>query len=108
MKFHSRRRRSEVEIRELLERYHRSDSSQSTFARSEGICVATLARYLRSERASALATGPRFVEVEGVGAPQARSGCFVVRFGGVVSLEVPRGFCSAEAARLVSIIAALR
>jgi len=108
MKFHSRRRRSEDEIRELLERYHRSDSTQSRFARSEGICVATLARYLRKQSASALAAGPRFVEVEGAGSAPGRSGSFVVRFGGVVSLEIPCGFSSSEAARLLSIVAALR
>ena len=110
MKFHSsrRKRRSEVEIRELLERYHRSDSTQSTFARSEGICVATLARYLRNERASALAAVPRFVEVEDGGFAPGCSGSFVVRFGGELSLDIPRGFCSGEAARLVLMIAALR
>ena len=42
-----RKRRTLQEINAVAERYWQSGLTQKTFAREEGICVATLAKYLR-------------------------------------------------------------
>lgn len=42
-----RKRRTLQEIDAVAERYWRSGLTQKTFAKEEGICVATLAKYLR-------------------------------------------------------------
>jgi hypothetical protein len=46
----SRRHRSAAEIRKLLSRFHSSPLSQSQFVQTEGLCLATLRRYLKSHR----------------------------------------------------------
>ena len=42
-----RKRRTLQEINAVAERYWQSGLTQKTFARQEGVCVATLAKYLR-------------------------------------------------------------
>ena len=107
MKFHSiqRRRRSAAEIQQLLARYHRIASSQAAFAREEGICLATLGRYLRSEAADA---ERQFVEVETAPPVQGGAAAFVVRMSNGMCVEIPLGFSGEEASRLLAIVAACR
>ena len=109
-----KRRRSAAEIHALLKRYDQSNATQSEFARDEGMCLATLGRYLR-RRESALAEGGSalsagFVEVEAdVRALAGMSPMpFRVWIGERLSVEIHPGFCSAETGRLLHLVAAMR
>jgi hypothetical protein len=107
MKFHSsrRRRRSAAEIEQLLARYHRSEGSQAAFAREEGICLATLGRYLRSEAADA---ERQFVEIGTALPVSGVAAAFVVRMINGMCVEIPQGFSTEEASKLLGIVAAYR
>ena len=51
-----KRRRNGAEIEALIERYRQSGLAQAEFVRGEGICLATLSRYLRKTRAATACT----------------------------------------------------
>ncbi len=107
IKFHlsRRRRRSAAGIQELLARNHRSTSSLAAFAREEGNCLATLGRYLRTE---AVDPERQFVEIETAPPVQGSATVFVVRTINGMCVEIPQGFSSEEASRLLAIVAACR
>ena len=101
------RRRSASEIGELLIRYRQSQLNQARFVKKEGICLATLARYLRREKSTHLPAGPQgFVEIAPAAArlPFERSEPFRIRLREDIGLEVPPGFCASELARLLAVL----
>ena len=101
-------RRTPAEVRGVLERFSRSGSTQAGFARAEGMCVATLQRYLR--RRGMASRG--FVEVnlaDDLPGPRASGEArepFRVNFQSGVSLEVPQGFCPRELGAIVGLLRA--
>lgn len=104
------RRRSVSEVRELLARYRQSQVAQAEFVKGEGICLATLARYLRREKSKCQATGSRgFVEIAPMNAfgPSVRPEPFRVCLREGVTVEIYPGFCGGEVARLLSLIAGM-
>jgi hypothetical protein len=109
-KYPCNRRRSVSEIRELLVRYHQSQLTQAEFVQMEGICLGTLARYLRREKSQESVAGRHgFVEL---GSFDAQNGAqcpelFRVCLRDGVSVEIHSGFCAGEVARLLSVLAGL-
>ena len=104
------RRRSAPEIRELIARYRQSQLTQADFVQGEGICLATLSRYLRREKSKCLATGSRgFIEIAPVNTfgPSVRPEPFRVCLREGVTVEIYPGFCGGEVARLLSLIAGM-
>ena len=103
-----KRHRSAAEIQALLTRYHQSQIPKAEFVIGEGLCLSTLARYLRREAPLASAVGQRnFIEIEPSACMLAgdRPEPFRVFLPNQVSLEIPAGFCAGELARLLSVIA---
>ena len=103
------RRRTPDEIVELAERFRRERKTQKEFAKAEGICVATLQRYLRAHSSG----GSRFVEVDrselrlpGAGGPASEP--YRVVFERGVSLEVPRGFSGRELEQILGLLVSAR
>lgn len=108
-----KRHRSAVQIRELVSRYRAGGLSRAEFARSEGICLATLSRYLKNQSGTpgpAREAAPRFLEVEHGGviaaAAAGRSGVYRICLPGGVALEVPAGYSKSEVAGLLEVISA--
>ena len=102
-----KRHRSVSQIRELLGRYRSGGLSRAEFARVEGICLATLSRYLSIECALP-DLAPRFLEVERGGCIPSVNGNqegYRICFQDGLQLEVPRGFSFQEVAGLLSLVA---
>ena len=100
-------RRSVAEIGALLHRYRQSQLTQVQFVKQEGICLATLARYLRREKSTSQPTKPQgFVEIAPVNArlPIGRSEPFKVSLRQDISVEIHPGFCAGELARLLAVL----
>jgi hypothetical protein len=107
-------RRTPEQIRELLERYHQSGLSRAQFVAAEGICLATLARYLKTQAAAAAGQasfGPaRLIEIEDgaaallSGGLQSRRDFYRVCFREGTQLEIPAGFAPGEVAGLLTLI----
>lgn len=102
-------RRTASEIQDILHRYRQSQASKTVFAAQEGICLATLRRYMRrNETLSAEASG-RFLEVHQVGAaviPDRRDS-YRVCFREGFALEIPAGFSLREVASLLEVVSAM-
>ena len=88
------KRRSEEEIRELLDEFGRSGLSGAEFAAQIGVSASTLSNWRRR-------FGACFLEVGSV--PPAGGGAYVLDFG-AVRLEVPAGFDHREVSGLVSLL----
>ena len=109
----SRHHRSASEIRKLLSRFHSSGLSRAQFVQTEGLCLATLRRYLKTHRTQTPRTSqsPRplaFLELAPAPLPPASSpqrGDYRLQLkaGGV--LEIPQGFSSQEVATLLALVA---
>jgi len=101
-----KRRRNRQQIRELLARYHRSGTTQAEFVTGEGICLATLQRYLKTDGGSRSKEPGGFVEIDRTGS--------VIDFRGRdfyrvclregVGLEIPAGFAIREVASLLELV----
>ncbi len=108
----SRRHRSASDIRKLLSRFHSSSLSRAQFVQSEGFCLATLRRYLKSQptktpRASQCTRPPAFFELEPASLPPASSpqrGDDRLHLKAGIVLEIPQGFSSREAATLMALV----
>lgn len=101
------RRRSPSEIGQLLNRFRQSQLTQAQFVKEEGICLATLARYLRREKSTPQSILPQgFVEIAPVNAgPSVRyNEPFRVGLREGISVEIHSGFCASELARLLSVL----
>ena len=109
----SRRHRSASEIRKLLSRLHSSTLFQTQFVQTEGLCLATLRRYLnthptKTPRTSQCTSPPAFLELEPASLPPASSpqrGDHRLQLKAGVVLEIPQGFSSQEVAILLALIA---
>jgi hypothetical protein len=112
----TRRRRSALEVRQLLVRFQQSGLSQAEFVRREGLCLSTLQRYLKRLRSSSKGAAPSpqkrtgavsFLEIQPVlelpsgGRPPAahsqQNAPYRLVFTGGAVLEIPSGFGHAEA-----------
>lgn len=115
---HSRprkRRRSALEIRELVVRFHQSGLSRADFVRKEGLCLGTLRSYLKQEPiASARRSrsgSPAFFELETgtfqslTGSPKAM---YRLCLTGGHALEVSPGFSREEVLVLLSVLTEAR
>ena len=108
----SRRHRSASEIRKLLSRFHSSTLSRAQFVQTEGLCLATLRRYLKTHpnktpRTSQCTRPPAFLELEPASLPPASSpqrGDYRLHLKTGVVLEIPQGFSSREVATLVALL----
>ncbi len=104
----TKRRRNAVEIHELLSRFHQSDLTRAEFVRTEGICLATLAKYLKKETVSEPGPSGRFLEVgcasQILGFGQGASYRISLKEG--TQLDVPPGFYREEVAGLLQVILA--
>ncbi len=103
-----RRRRSSVEIRQLVEEFVQSGLRQSEFCRRRGVVLNTLKRYLKrvgkAQRAGAGCGA--LVAVEVAAPTQARRPdiSLAVVLGSGRRIEVGEGFDSATLARLVAVL----
>ena len=108
----SRRHRSASEIRKLLFRFHSSSLSRAQFVQTEGLCLATLRRYLNTQptktpRTSQCTRPPAFLELEPAYLPPASSpqrGDYRLQLKAGVVLEIPQGFSSQEVATLLALV----
>jgi hypothetical protein len=108
----SRRHRSASEIRKLLSRLHSSTLFQTQFVQTEGLCLATLRRYLKSHPTptpliSQSTRTAAFLELEPASLPPASSpqrGDDRLHLKAGVVLEIPQGFSSHEVATLVALL----
>lgn len=103
-----KRRRTPDQVRELLSRYQQSELTRSAFVKVEGICLATLAKYLKGEAAFHRRGSGGFVEVEHAGAivDIGRRSLYRICLRQGVDLEIPPGFSVSEVARLLELISA--
>ena len=109
----SRRHRSASEIHNLLSRFHSSTLSRAQFVQTEGLCLATLRRYLNTQptktpRTSQCTRPPAFLELEPASPPPVSSpqrGDYRLQLKAGVVLEIPQGFSSQEVATLLALIA---
>lgn len=105
-----KRHRSAVQIREVVGRYRASGLSRAEFVNREGICLATLSRYLKSESGLASPAGaaaPRFLEIEHGGVVPGAAGrrdVYRICLPGGMELEVPSGYSKIEVAGLLEVI----
>lgn len=102
-------RRTASEIQEILNRYRQSQTSKTVFAAQEGICLATLRRYMRRNETLSAGEGGRFIEVQQFGAsaiPDRRES-YRVCFREGLALEIPAGFSSREVASLLEVVSAM-
>lgn len=102
-------RRNAAQIQELLNRFRQSQLSRTEFVRGEGICLATLGRYIRGEADRGMEASGRFIEVEHSGAMQVegRRDSYRVCFKEGASVEIPAGFSPGELASLLKVITAI-
>ena len=108
----NRRHRSASEIRKLLSRLHSSALSQAQFVQTEGLCLATLRRYLKIHPTKTPPTSQStrtsaFLELEPASLPPASSpqrGDYRLHLKAGVILEIPQGFSSREVATLVALV----
>jgi len=108
----SRRHRSASEIHNLLSRFHSSTLSRAQFVQTEGLCLATLRRYLKTHRTQTPRTSQStkplaFLELAPASLPPASSpqrGDYRLHLKGGVVLEIPQGFSSREVATLVALV----
>jgi hypothetical protein len=113
--FPIKRRRSASEIRELVVRFRQSGLSRADFVRNEGLCLATLASYLKRVSTSAsraCRSGlPAFLELDPDtlrplrGSQQAT---YRLCLTGGLALEVHPGFSREEVEVLLSVLAEAR
>ena len=107
------RRRTQSEIREIIEAYYASGQTQRSFATRRGIGVSTLSLWLRREREQAMARTPsleregNLVEVSLSGAEPGRQqpgGDFEIEFAGGERLRMRRGFLAEEFRVIVGVL----
>jgi hypothetical protein len=108
----TKRRRSPLEIRKLLSRFHSSALSRTEFVQAEGLCLSTLRRYLSAQRVPAAPASRKtrahtFFELEppppSPPASPSRAAYRLLLKSDLV-LEVPGGFCGQEVAVLLSLL----
>jgi len=110
----TKRRRSSLEIRKLLSRFHSSALSRTEFVQAEGLCLSTLSRYLSAHRASAAPASQKagahtFLELEAQPPPppppaSPSRAAYRLLLKSDLVLEVPGGFCGQEVAVLFSLL----
>ena len=104
----ARRRRSRAEAGQLVAEYEASGLNRVEFCRSQGLSLATLARYRKRQAQGSPADGNRWVEVkESAGRPvlegPASSG-LAVALGSGRRIEIGRGFDAHTLAQLLDVL----
>jgi hypothetical protein len=102
-----RRRRGRAEAEQLAAAYEISGQSQADFCRSQGLSLATLARYRKrlQETGSGAGASGRWVAVEVAGAEAGKGDSgLAVALGGGRRIEVDRRFDARTLAQLVSVL----
>lgn len=97
-----RRRRSQAEIRKIVERYRASGQSQAAFGAASGVALSSLSYWLRKEREGGVG-GARIVPVELVDSPGAM-GWFEVVLSNDRMVRVPMGFDQEALGALLSVV----
>jgi len=93
---------------EILAHYQRSGLTQRDFARSAGISLSTLQRWLWKTPKPKLATKPpTFIPVANLLAQNSGPACYRLRLTDGMVIEVPGGFCASELRELLQAVQAL-
>ena len=102
-------RRNTAQIQEIVHRYRQSQMAQAAFARLEGICQATLRKYIKREANGHGEESGRFIEVErgDSSAGAGRHAAYRVCFQDGLTLEIPAGFSLREATGLLEVVFAM-
>ncbi len=111
----TKRRRSSLEIRKLLSRFHSSALSRTEFVQAEGLCLSTLSKYRSAHRAPAAPTFQKarahtFLELEAQPPPppsprvSPSRAAYRLLLKSDLVLEVPGGFCGQEVAVLLALL----
>jgi transcriptional regulator with XRE-family HTH domain len=99
----TRRRRSPVEIEEILAAYHHGGVTQRELAERHGVCVGTLQNWLRRSSASPDAGKAAWVEL----IPEATKpgGAYRIEFPGGPTLVLGPGWRAADVRELIQVLA---
>ncbi len=101
----TRRRRRPEEIQELLARFESSGLSRVEFCRTQGVSLASLARYRKRQAHDGPAPGGRLVPVEVTPLRlESENAALVVALRGGRRIEVGRGFDARTLTQVVGVL----